>query len=77
MSQFNWPSLMRAGIGRLGMPPDAFWRLTPAELMIRLGQGQGGGNAPMGRSRLADLLRDFPDEPLARASDYSERTRDE
>lgn len=33
----DWPALMRAGVQGLGLQPDAFWRLTPAELQLMLG----------------------------------------
>ena len=59
MSHVNWPDLMRARLVHLRLRPSEFWALTPAELMMML--GHGAGNAPMGRARLADLLRAFPD----------------
>ena len=55
MSAVNWPDLMRAG-----MTSDEFWALTPSELMVML--GHDSGDAPMGRARLADLLRLYPDD---------------
>jgi len=60
VSGFDWPALMRAGMQGLGLRPDQFWRLTPAELGLML--GQGGGQAPMGRSGLDGLMADWPDE---------------
>lgn len=59
MSGFDWPALMRAGLHGLGLRPDQFWQLTPAELAMML--GQGGGDAPMGRARLEELARAYPD----------------
>lgn len=59
MSGFDWPALMRAGLCGLGLPPDQFWQLTPAELAMML--GQGGADAPMGRARLEELARAYPD----------------
>ena len=56
--KFDWPGLMRAGIAGLRLSPEAFWRLTPAELLMMLGTG---GEPPMDRGRLADLLAAFPD----------------
>lgn len=61
MSHVNWPELMRAGMMQLRLRPVEFWALTPAELMMML--GHGGGQAPMGKARLADLLRAYPDAP--------------
>ena len=58
--RFDWPALMRAGIGGLGLTPAAFWALTPAELRIMLG-ARAGGPAPMDRAALEALARAFPD----------------
>ena len=64
MSGRDWPGLMRVGMGRratggLGLTPGEFWRLTPAELALML--GDGGGVRPMSRAGIAELIRDFPD----------------
>ncbi|MDF1801574.1 rcc01693 family protein [Thalassovita sp.] len=59
MNGFDWPALMRAGMNGLGLSPSEFWRLTPAELRILLGAGSGA--APLGRSRLDELLAAYPD----------------
>lgn len=58
--RLDWAGLMRAGLVGLRLEPGAFWRLTPAELMLML--GLTGGQAPMGRARFEDLLRAFPDK---------------
>lgn len=55
---FDWPNLMRAGIAGLGLAPDEFWSLSPAELRMLLGRDS---TPPMDRSRLNDLMRAFPD----------------
>lgn len=55
----DWPGLMRAGLGQLGLEPRAFWALTPVELMLML--GIGGAEAPLTRARLEELSRAFPD----------------
>ena len=59
MSGMDWPGLMRAGLGRLGLTPDAFWRLTPAELVLML--GDPGAVPPLNRARLEELARAWPD----------------
>ncbi len=59
MSRFDWPGLMRAGMRGLGLRPGEFWALTPAELALLLGTGSGA--APLGRDRLEELLRAYPD----------------
>ncbi|SPH17627.1 hypothetical protein DEA8626_01151 [Defluviimonas aquaemixtae] len=62
MSAVDWPGLMRAGLGRLGLTPDAFWRLTPAELVILL--GDPAAVPPLNRARLEELARAWPDAPI-------------
>ena len=57
---FDWPALMRLGLRRLGMAPADFWALTPAELVMKLGLEDGP--APLGRARLEELARAFPDD---------------
>ncbi len=59
MAGFDWRGLMRAGMHDLGLTPDQFWRLTPAELLVML--GIEGGAAPLTRARLAELSAAFPD----------------
>jgi uncharacterized phage protein (TIGR02216 family) len=44
----------------LGLKPWEFWALTPAELQLMLGEGDG--TKPMGRERLTELMSAFPDE---------------
>ncbi|MCB1310704.1 MAG: phage tail assembly chaperone [Sedimentitalea sp.] len=60
MTGIDWPALMRAGMQGLRLTPDAFWRLTPAELQLML--GQGATDAPMSRAKLDALLAVFPDK---------------
>lgn len=57
----DWRGLMRAGLLGLGLTPEAFWRLTPAELTLMLGIETGA--APLSRARLDELVRAFPDRP--------------
>lgn len=59
MSGLDWPGLMRAGLGRLGLAPAEFWSLTPAELALMLGDPQAV--PPLDRARLAELSRAWPD----------------
>ncbi|MFT7595410.1 MAG: putative phage protein (TIGR02216 family) [Paracoccaceae bacterium] len=67
MSGFDWPALMRAGMQGLRLTPDQFWRLTPAELRLML--GQGGVDAPMGRAGLDALQAAYPDKDLGDGDD--------
>jgi len=57
--RLDWPGLMRAGLHGLRLTPEAFWRLTPAELRMMLGSAAGDG--PLDRSGLERLLAAFPD----------------
>jgi uncharacterized phage protein (TIGR02216 family) len=57
----------------LHLTPERFWTLTPAELMLML--GLGGATPPMGRSRLEELARAFPDKaPQMEADDARDRS---
>ncbi len=56
----DWPALMRAGIKGLGLTPDTFWALTPAELQLML--GTDGANAPLLKSGLEALMAAYPDK---------------
>ena len=55
----DWPGLLRAGLRGLGLRPAEFWALTPAELRLML--GRDSSTAPLGRTRLEDLLKAYPD----------------
>jgi uncharacterized phage protein (TIGR02216 family) len=55
----DWPALLRLGLHGLHLRPAEFWALTPGELMLMLGIGKG--TAPMGRARLDELARAYPD----------------
>lgn len=57
--RMDWPGLMRAGITGLRLEPAAFWRLTPAELWLMLGEQTGA--RPLGRSQLEELRAAWPD----------------
>ncbi len=57
---FDWPALMRAGLHGLGLTPEVFWSLTPAELQLML--GSKAGTAPMLSDGLAALMAAYPDK---------------
>jgi uncharacterized phage protein (TIGR02216 family) len=63
MKRIAWPGLMRLGLVRLGLSPEVFWGLTPAELMLMAGQGTETGS--MSRAGLAALAARFPDRSRA------------
>ncbi len=59
MTRFDWPALLRVGLQGLGLQPEEFWTLTPAEFQIMLGQG---ATAPaLTRQGLDALLKAYPD----------------
>ncbi|MFT6933382.1 MAG: putative phage protein (TIGR02216 family) [Paracoccaceae bacterium] len=60
--RFDWPSLMRTGILGLGLRPAQFWELTPAEMLLMIGDGRA--DAPMGRAGLEALAAQFPDTQM-------------
>lgn len=57
---FDWPGLLKAGLQGLGLAPEEFWTLTPAELRLML--GEGASSLPMARDGLEALLERYPDE---------------
>lgn len=59
MTALDWPGLMRAGLGALGLTPREFWGLTPAELKLMLGEPRAA--PPLSRARLAELASAWPD----------------
>ena len=61
MTRIAWGGLMRLGMVELRLPPEVFWGLTPAELMLLAGVGPG--RAAMTRAGLEALLARFPDGP--------------
>ncbi len=61
MNRIAWPGLMRLGLVQLGLAPEVFWALTPAELMLLA--GQDGGREAMTRAGLSALAARFPDRP--------------
>lgn len=59
MRRIAWPQLMRLGLVHLRLSPEAFWNLTPAELMLMA--GSGAGHEALNRTGLAELAARFPD----------------
>jgi uncharacterized phage protein (TIGR02216 family) len=53
-----WGRLMRLGMLRLGLAPEVFWSLTPAELMLLAGEGPEA----MTRAGFDALVARFPDK---------------
>lgn len=62
MTRIAWPQLMRLGLLDLGLTPEVFWSLTPAELVLMAGLRANGEH--LTRADLAELLARFPDAPF-------------
>ena len=60
MRRIDWPGLMAAGLRTLRLRPAEFWQLTPVELLTMA--GLAAAEAPLGRARLEELARQFPDK---------------
>lgn len=56
--KFDWAQLLRAAISA-GLRPAEFWQLTPAEFELIVG---GVMISPLNRSRLDEMVQQFPDE---------------
>ncbi|APX21413.1 MAG: phage tail assembly chaperone [Rhodobacteraceae bacterium] len=72
---FHWQQLLRAGLRGLGLTPEQFWSLTPAELKLML--GDDSGIRPLGRSRLEEMMRAFPDGRAGASRTARKETSDE
>lgn len=74
--RIDWAHLMRLGMGALRLPPDAFWAMTPVELLAAL---QGAGIAPIGgfmdRNALDSLMAAFPDTGASLTPTHSEQDK--
>ena len=68
MTRIDWAGLMRLGLVELRLAPEAFWALTPGELLLIAGVGPA--RAPLTRKGLEALLERFPD----RTPGLTERT---
>lgn len=60
MQGLDWAALLRAGLQGLGLKPDEFWVLTPAELQLMLGDQDA--QAPLLSSGLDALMATYPDK---------------
>lgn len=60
MSRIAWDDLQAFGIGQMRMAPDAFWALTPRELMILAGISELG-SGHLDKGGLEALMRAYPD----------------
>ena len=60
-SLIDWPTLLRIGLGSMGLKPNDFWALTPAEFLLMAGL-EPGSSAAMTRKELDALRARFPDK---------------
>jgi uncharacterized phage protein (TIGR02216 family) len=60
MKGLDWPALLKVGVQGLGLSPDAFWSLTPAELQLML--GDPGKSGPLLSTGLDTLMAAYPDK---------------
>jgi len=60
--KIEWRALMQTGVCVLGLKPDEFWALTPAEFIFLATDGRSA-QTPMNRKALAMLMTRFPDRP--------------
>lgn len=52
---------MTTGLGLLRLPPEAFWSMTPREFEAAIRVFTAGRQVPPDRTRLAAMMRAFPD----------------
>jgi uncharacterized phage protein (TIGR02216 family) len=60
VTRIAWAGLMRVGMVSMGLRPDEFWALTPAEFLLMRGQGADTSGG-LSRATLAALSSEFPD----------------
>jgi uncharacterized phage protein (TIGR02216 family) len=56
----DWPGMLRLALAGLRLSPEAFWRMTPAEFLLALGDADE--SRPMTRDGLKALTDRFPDK---------------
>jgi uncharacterized phage protein (TIGR02216 family) len=64
---FPWNEAMAFGLGVLRLAPEQFWSMTPRELERAASGvfGRPSAPSPLARRELSDLMRRFPDPPVA------------
>lgn len=60
MTPIPWGDLTRLGLVELGLNPDVFWSLTPAELILISGLGADDARS-ISRQGFDALMQKFPD----------------
>jgi uncharacterized phage protein (TIGR02216 family) len=59
---FPWREAMAFGLGRLRLPPEAFWAMTPRELALAAEGMSGRIGRPLARDALNELMNRYPDK---------------
>lgn len=59
---FPWQSIMQLGLGRLRIPPEQFWAMSPRELSAALAGllGPSPSRVPLSRREFDGLAQRFP-----------------
>jgi len=52
---------MAVALGELGLAPEVFWAMTPAEFEALVSGGRAGRGSTPERATLADMMARFPD----------------
>lgn len=55
---------MHFGLGVLKLPAQAFWAMSPRELLAAAGQGPAVRDGGLSRARLNALMAQFPDADM-------------
>jgi uncharacterized phage protein (TIGR02216 family) len=58
---FPWDEAMQFGFGVLHLSSDAFWKMTPRELVHAIIGSRGRAAAPITREDFDALMKAFPD----------------
>jgi uncharacterized phage protein (TIGR02216 family) len=60
--RFPWREAIGFGLGRLRLPPEAFWAMTPRELALAVEGMSGRTGGPLDRGALNQLMTRYPDQ---------------
>ncbi len=64
----DWAGLLVLGLRELRLAPEAFWKLTPVELVTML--GLDAARPALTRARLDELARAYPDSKKECGNEY-------
>jgi uncharacterized phage protein (TIGR02216 family) len=66
VNRLAWPKLMRLGLQELGLRPEVFWSLTPAEFLLLTGFEEEGSS--LGRAGFEEMMTRYPDIGAVRSN---------